>query len=143
MKIRKCQVSEKICNILTMQFINKAVYAAILLSMAAPGIASAEDKIYEVPPSSVTSSSAPYISDYKMEQCVRLYNEIKWLGEDIKRKQTNVYTKSSIAVYNDLVDRHSSMVEKFNCDCAGRQSESAYKAAQKLNKENASISNTN
>ncbi|SMD00211.1 hypothetical protein SAMN02746065_1207 [Desulfocicer vacuolatum DSM 3385] len=143
MKIRKLKMSESIKKVSTVQFLNKALYATVLLIMGACGIATADDKIYKIPPSSTTYSSVPYISDHEMEQCVRLYNEIRWLGDDIKNKQTTLYTQSAINSYKNLADRYSSMVNKFNCDCAGKQSESAYRAAQKLNNEQAGSSISN
>ena len=91
---------------------------------------------YEVPPSSSTSSLAPYISDSAMEQCVILYNRAKWLGEEIGRTQVNQYSEASVAAYNNKVNSHTSMLSVFNSNCAGKQSESAYKAAQELNKRN-------
>jgi len=32
-----------------------------------------------------------------------------------------------------VIGRHSNMINKFNNDCAGKQSRSSYEAAQKLN----------
>ena len=46
-------------------------------------------KNYEIPPSSSTSANVPYISDAAMEQCVRDYNEAKWLAEKINRTNIN------------------------------------------------------
>ncbi|HIF29912.1 MAG TPA: hypothetical protein EYQ76_03620 [Candidatus Marinimicrobia bacterium] len=89
--------------------------------------------VYEVPPST-TGSYAPYISDSAMEQCVRLYNKAKWLIDEIDKIQVNQYSQSSVDSYNSKVTRHSKMINNFNQGCAGKQSESAYRAAQKLNK---------
>lgn len=90
-------------------------------------------KTYEPPPSISTSSHVPYISDLAMEQCVKLYNEAKWLGNEINTMQVNNYNKVSVDNYNRQVNQHSSMINSFNENCAGKRSESAYKAAQKLN----------
>lgn len=92
---------------------------------------------YEVPPSSSTSSFVPYISDAAMEQCVILYNRVKWLGEEIERTQVNQYDGAAVEAYNDKVNSHTSMLSNFNNNCAGKQSYSAYKATQELNKRNA------
>ena len=89
---------------------------------------------YEVPPS-ITGSYAPVISDSAMEQCVKLYNKAKWLMDEIDQIQVNQYSQSSVDNYNSKVTRHSRMIGSFNQDCAGKQSESAYRAAQKLNKK--------
>ncbi len=94
---------------------------------------------YEVPPSSSTNSHVPYISDAAMEQCVELYNKAKWLGNEIGSIQVDSYSQTSVNNYNKKVAQHSQMTNAFNKDCAGKQSESAYKAAQKLNSQNKSL----
>ncbi len=96
---------------------------------------------YEVPPSSSTSSFVPYISDAAMEQCVILYNKAKWLGEEIGRTQVNQYDGAAVEAYNNKVNSHTSMLSVFNSNCAGKQSESAYRAAQELNKRNSTRRN--
>lgn len=90
---------------------------------------------YVEPPSSATSSSAPVISDEAMEACVALYNEAEWLYKEIGNTYMNQYSQESVNVYNANVNQHSSMTNRFNKDCAGKQSYSAWKAAQKLNKQ--------
>jgi len=91
-------------------------------------------KTYEVPPTSSTMGSVPVISDEKMEWCVKLYNEAKWLGKEINNMYVNQYDSNSVNNYNNKVRKHSSMIRQFNAECAGKQSYSAWKAAQKLNK---------
>lgn len=91
---------------------------------------------YEVPPSSTTTGSVPWISDMAMEQCVIFYNEAEWLSDEIGRTQVDRYSQTAVDNYNTKVDRESLMTNIFNRDCAGKQSESAYKAAQKLNNKN-------
>ena len=93
---------------------------------------------YEVPPSSSTYSSVPVISDEAMEACVILYNKGKWLGEKINKIQVDRYSQSSIDTYNNKVNQHSSMISDFNRNCAGKQSQSAYEATQRLNNQNKS-----
>jgi len=88
---------------------------------------------YQVPPTSSTRGSVPVISDAAMEECVKLYNKAKWLMEDIDRTQVDNYSQSSVNSYNTKVNRHGNMIKNFNRNCAGKQSYSAYKAAQKLN----------
>lgn len=90
---------------------------------------------YKVPPSSSTSSHVPYISDAAMEQCVKLYNNAEWLEKEINSIQVDSYNQTSVNNYNNKVRKHSQMTSTFNKDCAGKQSESAYKAAQKLNNQ--------
>lgn len=97
--------------------------------------ANAQDRTYEVPPSDVTRLNVPVISDQAMEECVKLYNEIEWLGEDVDRTSVNRYSQHSVDSYNRKVSQHSEMTNRFNRDCAGKQSESAYRAAQKLNQQ--------
>jgi len=88
---------------------------------------------YQTPPSSSASGSGSVISDAAMEECVKLYNKAKWLMEDIDRTQVDSYNQSSVNSYNKKVNRHGSMIKSFNRDCAGKQSYSAHKAAQRLN----------
>lgn len=90
-------------------------------------------KEYTIPPSSTTRGHVPYISDKAMEACVKLYNKAKWLDEEISRTYVDQYSQASVNAYNNKVHRHSQMINNFNRNCAGKQSESAYKAAQKLN----------
>ena len=109
---------------------------AIFLSIIT--IAGAFAQTYEVPPSDRTSSSTPYISDEAMERCVVLWNKAKWLGEEIDSIQVDQYSQASVDAYNKKITSHSTMTDTFNRDCAGKQSESAYKAAQELNKKSKS-----
>ncbi|MDF1690403.1 MAG: hypothetical protein P1U35_12425 [Cycloclasticus sp.] len=88
---------------------------------------------YEVPPTASTSSGVPIISDNAMEQCVKLYNNAKWLGENLSATQVNNYDSASVNGYNKKVKQHGQMTARFNRDCAGKQSRSAAEAAKKLN----------
>lgn len=106
------------------------VFSAILLST--PSV-SAQGRVYKAPPSTSTSINVPYISDEAMERCVKLYNEAEWLQDKINVTQVDRYSSESVNSYNSNVNRHTQMIERFNRDCAGKQSESAYKAARKLN----------
>lgn len=112
--------------------ISKAVFKAICLTaLTTP---SAYAQTYKVPPSSSTSARVPYISDAAMEQCVVLYNRALWLANDIDRTKVDEYSQASVDAYNAKVSTHKNMTNAFNRDCAGKQSESAYKAAQELNR---------
>ena len=108
---------------------HKLLVAFILTALASSALA----QQYEVPPSDSTTSDVPYISDEAMKECVRLYNEAKWLSEEITATQVDEYSQESVDAYNEKVTRHDSMTDTFNRDCAGRQSESAWRAAQELN----------
>jgi len=108
--------------LLTTMALTTAIFSSITLAMK-----------YEVPPSSSTSSNVSYISDKAMEQCVKLYNEAKWLGEKISSTAVDSYSKTSVEAYNREVKKHTNMTSSFNKHCSGKQSESAYKAAKKLN----------
>jgi hypothetical protein len=68
-----------------------------------------------------------------MKECVRIYNEAKWLSEELDRTEVDQYSEASVNAYNEKVTRHANMLDSFNRDCAGKQSESAYRAAQELN----------
>ena len=89
---------------------------------------------YEAPPSSSTYGSVPVISDEAMEYCVKIYNEAKWLGEAMQSQYVDQYSQASVDAYNAKVNKHGEMVNYFNNHCAGKQSRSAYEAAQRLNK---------
>lgn len=88
---------------------------------------------YVIPPSDSTTRSVPVISDEAMEQCVRDYNESNWLEKDIKRTIVNEYSQASVNAYNAKIERLNKMTNTFNRNCAGKQSASAAKAAEKLN----------
>jgi hypothetical protein len=109
--------------------------AFALAALASVNGAAAQQQ-YEVPPSNSTTSDVPYISDEAMKQCVVLYNEAKWLDEEINSTQVDQHSQESVDAYNDKVSRHTSMIDAFNRDCAGKQSESAWRAAQELNQGN-------
>jgi hypothetical protein len=98
-------------------------------------LAQGAKKQYEVPPSSRTQSNVPYISDQAMQACVKLYNEAKWLSDELKATRVDRSSRSAVDTYNAKVRRHSGMIDTFNRDCAGKQSESAWRAAQELNKQ--------
>jgi hypothetical protein len=90
---------------------------------------------YVIPPTSSIRNHVPVISDEKMEQCVKLYNESVWLFEKIDGTQVDSYSQQSVDNYNAMVNRHSGMTNEFNAECAGKQSRSACEAARKLNIE--------
>ena len=89
--------------------------------------------IYEVPPSSSTRNHVPVISDKDMERCVKIYNESEWLLKKINDTYVDRYDKNSVNSYNEMVDKHTEKTNFFNNNCAGKQSQSAYEAAKRLN----------
>ncbi len=112
---------------------HKLLVALAWVALSAISAALAQEQEYEVPPSDSTSSSAPVISDDAMKECVRIYNEAKWLADEIDGAEVDQYSEVAVNAHNDKVARHTSMTDAFNRDCAGKQSESAYRAAQELN----------
>jgi hypothetical protein len=113
----------------------KNVSYKILIFLLLMNVQNVFAEIYEVPPTSTTYSSPPVISDEAMKACVKLYNKTKWLSEEIRSMHVDQYSQLSINAYNKKVDKHSKMTREFNIHCAGKQSRSAYEAAQKLNRE--------
>jgi hypothetical protein len=110
---------------------HRLLVALVFASLTSVYGASAQE--YEVPPSSTTTTSVPYISDDAMKECVKLFNEAKWLSEEIDGTEVDSYSQDSVDSYNEMVARHTNMTDAFNRDCSGKQSESAYRAAQELN----------
>jgi hypothetical protein len=68
-----------------------------------------------------------------MKACVKLYNEAKWLAEEIEDTQVDQYSRKSVNAYNKKVNQHSGMIDQFNRECAGKQSDAAARAARELN----------
>ncbi len=110
----------------------KIIYIPIFLA-AILGTQNAVANVYKVPPSSTTRGSVPWISDQAMEACVKLYNEAEWLNGEMSSTYIDRYSQASVDSYNNKVSQHTQMINNFNRNCAGKQSESAYNAAQKLN----------
>ena len=104
-----------------------------VISLFFTSLASAESRLYETSPSSSTSAHVPYISDEAMKHCIVLYNEAKWLREELERLVVDQYSQQSVNSYNEKVGQHTKKLAYFNNNCAGEQSESAYREAQKLN----------
>ena len=108
-------------------------YIAFLAVFTASSTLTAQS--YVIPPTSSTRNHVPVISDEKMEQCVKLYNEAEWLLEKINGIQVDSYSQKSVDNYNAMVSKHFRMTNRFNAECAGKQSRSACEAARKLNIE--------
>ena len=71
---------------------------------------------YEVPPE--VTGNGIVISDAAMEECVKLYNEIKWLNEEIDRTVVDQYSSYSVNAYNNKVNDSNMMSQRYNRDCA-------------------------
>ncbi|WP_394165519.1 hypothetical protein [Neptunomonas phycophila] len=109
---------------------------AILCCLIFPSISLAETgQRFVAPPTSTTTSYVPTISDEAMEECVKIYNEAKWIGEKLDVTVVDNYSKESVNAYNKMVAQHQQRQNRFNSQCAGKRSYSACKAAQKLNQE--------
>lgn len=98
--------------------------------------ATAFSQSYKAPPTSSTNGYVPVISDELMEQCVRTYNEAEWLAQEINNTPVNQYDSYSVNSYNEKVNQHRQMTNWFNQNCAGKQSYSACKTANELNRQN-------
>ena len=94
------------------------------------------NQYYTAPPTSSTRGYVPVISDAQMEQCVEIYNQAKWLGEELQNTYVDQYSQISVDNYNDKVAQHQQMTNWFNQNCAGKQSYSACEAARELNRKN-------
>lgn len=113
----------------------KIVYLSAVITVMILSTQGAVAQVYVVPPSDTVSHSVPVISDKAMRQCVILYNDAKNLKVDINSMYVDNYSHASVNKYNHKVNRHAQMTSQFNRDCAGKQSESARKEAEKLNQE--------
>lgn len=96
-----------------------------------------EVEYYIVPPTSSGYSTSMHdvISDEAMKQCVKLYNEALVIEKKLKSMVVDQYSEISVNTYNAEVMTHKNMISSFNRQCAGKQSQSAYEQAQKLNAE--------
>lgn len=115
---------------------NKILFTCCLSTIITATSTLAETvKKYEVPPSSRANypTSVPSISDEAAKKCVELYNEAQWLREDIESTKVDRYNQAAIDAYNANITSYRDMIDNFNSDCAGKQSQSAKKAAQELN----------
>ena len=90
---------------------------------------------YQMPPTSSTRAHVPVISDAMMEKCVKIYNEAKWLQNELNSTSVDRYSQASVDKYNNKVHQLNQMTNWFNQECAGKQSRSACEATQKLNRE--------
>jgi hypothetical protein len=91
----------------------KILYMPLLI-LSIMAVENAIAKVYIVPPLSSTSSHVPIISDKQMESCVIIYNKL--------------------IDQSEKPSRHNFLVNYFNENCAGKQSESAAKAARELSR---------
>ena len=106
--------------------LNSAVFIVALFSF---------DGGYEIPPSYRTYGYVPVISDELMKQCVVIYNKALALERALSSAYVNEYSSYEVESYNQKVRTHTYMIDWYNLNCAGKQSYSACKAAQELNRE--------
>ena len=83
---------------------------------------------YEIPPSAQTYGNAPVIS-------VKIYNKALAIERALNSTFVNRYSSEEVNLYNQNVRMHSQLIDWFNANCAGKQSYSACKAAQELNRQ--------
>jgi hypothetical protein len=91
---------------------------------------------YKKPPDVATFGYVPVISDSKMQECVVLYNKAEWLQEEMELIIIDNYSEESVNSFNKKLNKHTSMIDKFNLECSGKQSLSSCKEVEKLNKQN-------
>lgn len=107
----------------------------LLLNLAVFTALFSFDTSYKVPPTSQTSTYVPVISDSLMKECVKIYNEAVNLEKELNSSYVNQYSSQEVNLYNQKIRIHSNMIDWFNANCADRQSYSACKAANELNRE--------
>lgn len=90
---------------------------------------------YVMPPTQATTGSAPVISDAEMQKCVEMYNQANWLDQELAQMQVDLTSESSVNTYNTKVNQVNALTRLFNAKCAGKQSESACREANRLNRE--------
>ena len=90
---------------------------------------------YEIPPSAQTYGNAPVISDAMMQECVKIYNKALAIERTLNPNLVNRYSNHEVNLYNQNVRMHSQLIDWFNANCADKQSYSACKAAQELNRQ--------
>lgn len=87
------------------------------------------------PPSTYSYGYIPTISDEMMQKCVRIYNETQNLQNELNSTYVNQYSPYEVNVYNVKVRTIDQLIDWYNINCAGKQSYSACKATQELNKK--------
>lgn len=107
----------------------------LLFSLLLSSVSGVTQQEYKMPPSQRTIGSVSVISDKKMEECVKLFNEANWLAQKLDVTIVNSYSESEVSAYNTNVMKYETMIDRFNSECAGKQSRSACEATQKLNRE--------
>lgn len=109
----------------------KLLMSIFLYSISAISIANQ----YIMPPTTGTNGYVPVMSDQQTEQCVEIYNKANWLKDTINQTYVNQYSSEEVNQYNNNIIQLNQWTSWFNQNCAGKQSYSACKAAQELNKK--------
>lgn len=55
---------------------NKSIIFSAIIASLISNVGFAVEQTYKVPPTSSSYNNVPVISDQKMEECVKLYNEV-------------------------------------------------------------------
>lgn len=117
-----------------MRILNNKFFISLCLMTALTGNC-LSDQVFTVPPSDSSYRYAPVISDEMMQKCVEVYNQTKWLKDELSAKQYNLNSNKAVKDFNKKVDEVNSLSSWFNQNCAGKQSKSACEATNKLNKQ--------
>lgn len=67
----------------------------------------------------------PVISDFDMQQCVKLFNKAEAEYQQLLAMPINEQDEKSVRKVRNQIELHSRMVEQFNLKCAGKQSQSS------------------
>ncbi len=112
-----------------------SILVVLVLVMGGVNICYSE-RSYEMPPTYFTQDFVPVISDDAMVECIKVYNEATWLKEKLASLTVNQYSRDEVDAYNTKVSEVNRMTSWYNSQCAGKQSYSACKAANEINRKN-------
>ena len=70
-----------------------------------------------------------------MKECVKIYNKALAIERALNSTFVNRYSSEEVNLYNQNVRMYSQLIDWFNANCAGKQSYSACKVAQELNRQ--------
>lgn len=88
---------------------------------------------YLMPPTSQSFGYVPVISDEMMKKCIKVYNQKRWLEDSLSAP--NLYSEYEVNNYNIKVQKIENLTNWFNINCAGKQSQSACKMTNELNRQ--------
>ena len=105
-------------------------------------ISSLYAKSYEMPQIEFKKGNVPMISDEQIEFCVKLYNQIKWLSEDLT-KQKSSKNQANARIYNINVKKYRNLANLFNNECAGKLAADVKTITENLNEVEKKSSKSN